>query len=1243
MADLVSIGVSGLSAYQNALAVTSNNIANINTPGYTEEQAILAPAGLSGNDVISIGDGVITQSISRLSNSFLESNLREATAAVGAQNSLVQGLSQLQNEIGSSTAGLSTQLQSFFNSVSSLQANPSDAGTRASFFATAQSTAEQFNSVGSTIQNLSADAVTQIDNSVGTVNGILQQIYSVNQEINQHASDKNPPATLLDQRDSLLTQLSQNMGISTQYSDSGAVSVYAGNSATGPVLVDSTQTNTLSAVVDPNNNTHVSFVLNQASNPQTISPITSGVIGGYVNFLSQGIAPTMDQINRIANTFGSAINAIQTNGMDANGNIGQPMFYLGPEYAASGPAIAGSENLNVTMANPAQVTGNSYTAVFDGSSGQWKVTDSATGAETSGSGDIQFEGLNFSFTGAAVSGDEYTINPTSTAAQAISLAISDPNQIATASQVQVSADLVNNKGTATATATVVTPPLPPAGIKDLSQVISYFTNGSGSSTYIAPSATNKTIAYIPAGTTNVNLSSGSGEFAVFTRDGVQLSGPAVTDTSFMTTANGFNAGAAANYSTTYLNQTGVNGGNSYLGQSYTFGQTANPVQNLDLNGNPINGSYSPATISTGPIVAGQTLAAGSLSINGQPFPPTAYTLSTASALAQELSTYGNVTATANGNTVQITQNITAQAAQASNYTLTLTPSGGASTTYSGTTIADLVASINASTTSSGASATVGSASDPINLSVANGTVISNNNVGLPSEAVTSATTQPVVANISGYSINLNGQTVTASSDTDLLSKINSNTALKNSGVTASYDASGNISITDQLTANLNGTNFTGANADELISSINSQAQVTGVSATLNTDGTIGIVSSNSVLTVGNNNLGISANSYSKNTTVVGNPLAENSFTIGANNLGIAPGSSTSVTGNNYYVMVNGYRYSSPTLQGLQNVINSTGSGITASDAGNGFAISKLDTSAAPVTFLVGANNLGISQAVNAAASPLSISLNGSDTSDLALTNIGLSPGFQMSQPLAEDLLVVSVNNTNGMTIQGSYQQPSNDGSAASTSTAANNISVESLPASQRNWEIKFSADGTHYSILDTTLSAANPTQYQPTVVVSNGTFNPSNPTISYGNWSTTFTGTPQPNDTYYVNPTQGPNASVSYTNGEQNAATSLSDNSNIAQMAAVASNTTYFGNNQTLEQAYTATVNDIGAKLSQAQTAQTTQQAVLTQAQSARDQVSGVNMDTELANMIKYQQAYQASSKIVSTAMTLFDYLIQNI
>jgi len=1013
MADLVSIGVSGLSAYQNALSVTGNNIANVNTPGYTEEQAILAPAGMSGNDVISIGGGVLTQSINRLSNSFLESNLRDATAAVGAQNSLVQGLSQLQNEIGSSTAGLSTQLQSFFNSVSSLQANPADAGTRANFFAAAQSTAERFNSIGDTIQALSNDTATQINNATDTVNGILKQIYSVNQEINLHASDKNPPATLLDQRDQLLSNLSQNMGISAKYADSGAVTVYAGSSQTGPAMVSSTKVNTLNAVIDPYNSGQVTFVLNQKSAPQPIKPITTGVIGGYINFLSQGITPTLDKINQIANIFGSAVNSVQTNGMDANGNVGQPIYYLGQAYVASGPAIAGEENLSVTITDPSQVTGKGYTATFDDKTQQWNIHNNSSGAATSGVGNISFEGLSFNFSGTALNGDTYQISPTSTAAQSISLAITDPSQIATASQVQATADIANNVGTATAAATVVAPIPTAAGIKDISQIISYAVDGSGGSTYIAPTANNKTIAVIPAGTSAINLSSSGSDFAIFTRDGVQLAGPTVSDTSFMNQANGFNVGAADNYNTNYLNTTGAGGSSSYLWQNYTFGQVANAIQKLDLNGNPIAGSYTPATITTSDITFPLTLTGDSLSINGQQFPAgnqsSQVTFNNASDLATAINTnITGVTVTATGNKVQITQKVEVDAAPDS-----------------------------------------------------------------------------------------------------------------------------------------------------------------------------------------------------------------------------IPGQGP------YAITINGYAYTAASLQNLAASINNSNIGVSALTVNGGISVVKSDPAALNVDLRIGDNNLGIGQGSSTAYPSLSISLNGtSDTTPIKA--IGLNAGFQMVKPLSEDLLIVAVNNTAGMQIQGSYQLPSGSTTNSLKSQVGTSTYVGALPASQRNWQIKFSSDGTHYSISDTT-------QIPPTIVVTNGKYDQSNPVIQYGNWKVTLTGAPRPNDTFYVNPTKAPNQPSSDANGQQNAASALSDNSNIVQLSAIASNQEYFGNNLTLQQSYTAAVNDIGAKLAQAQTAQTTQQSVLTQAQTARDQVSGVNLDSELANMIKYQQAYQASSKIVSTAMQLFDYLITNI
>ena len=1175
MADLVSIGVSGLSAYQNALSVTGNNIANVNTPGYVDEQAVLAPAGLSGNDVISIGGGVLTQSISRLSNEFLESNLREATAAVGAQNSLVQGLSQLQNEIGSPTSGLSAQLQSFFNSVSALQANPSDAGTRANFIGAAQSTVEQFNSVGSTLQSLSDDTVTQINNSTDTVNGILKQIYSVNQEINLHASDKTPPATLLDQRDQLLTQLSQNMGITSTYSNSGAVTVYAGNSATGPALVNSTSANLVNAVVDPNDASHVSFVINQKSNPQTISPITSGVIGGYVNFLSQGIVPTVNQINRLANTFGNAINVIQTNGMDATGKVGQPMFYLGPAYQASGPAIAGNENLAVTMADPTAVTGNAYTGVFDQSTQQWTITNNSSGASKKGSGNISFEGLNFDFTGSAVNGDTFQINPTSTAAQSIAMAIQDPSQIATASQIQAQANLQANQGNATISASATPLPSVPLGIKPIDQVLSNGVSSLAAATTFPSSMINKTVAYIPAGTSNINLNAASGNFAIFTRDGVQLSGPSLTSlnidpATIINTANGFNLGpkdnAAARYNTDYLNAT--SGQSSYLGQNISYGQTVAPVSKIDINGNPIAGSYTPAVLTLGPFNSGQvTLNAGSIVIDGKSFPATQQTFAGADSA----------------------------------------------------TIAGAIASqINAP--ASGLD---------VHANVVNGQL----KLYKPPVVSTAINTS--------FQIQIGANNYNADSLIDLQSAINIDTPT--TGIVASGGPNGPLNLSSLAKITINGTTYSGVTKAALVAAINNSTATSNISASLNSaDGTISL-SSNSISTninISNANFSsISAKSVAgKSTLNIGSQFNPPTFSIGANTINMAQATSTAnVTSTPYYVTLNGTVFSAPTLTQLATDINSYGAtpnvanssvySAAINSAGTLITFGPNTSPTDPIKFLVGDNNLGIPSGTAPDLSPITINV--ADTSNAGsivdnsneLTQLGLNPGFQMQKPLGEDLLVVALPSTNGrlLSLQASFNSAT--GSNSNPNPASDGGFDASTTPIKRNWKITFT-DATHYSISDIDSGLST-----PTTVVSGATFDPTNPTISYGDWTATLSGTPKPGDSFSLSPTDSTNAS--------------NDNSNVQQFSLVASNQNYFGNNMTLSQAYTATVNDIGAKLSQAQTAQTTQKAVLTQAQSARDSVSGVNLDNELANMLKYQQAYQASSKIVSTAMQLFDYLIQ--
>ena len=100
MTDLIGIGVSGLSAYQRALATTSNNVANLQTEGYVRQRAVLASSGQDGGSKISIGTGVRFAEVQRLYDRFAEENLQRAGSMLEAEAGLLKELQALQDAIG---------------------------------------------------------------------------------------------------------------------------------------------------------------------------------------------------------------------------------------------------------------------------------------------------------------------------------------------------------------------------------------------------------------------------------------------------------------------------------------------------------------------------------------------------------------------------------------------------------------------------------------------------------------------------------------------------------------------------------------------------------------------------------------------------------------------------------------------------------------------------------------------------------------------------------------------------------------------------------------------------------------------------------------------------------------------------------------------------------------------------------------------------------------------------------------
>lgn len=611
MVDLVSIGVSGLSAYQRALATTSNNIANLQTEGYVRQRAVLQTAGQDNTSRISLGNGVQFAEVQRLYDRFAEENLQRATSDLKGEETLLKELQSLQDALGSSEAGLHGAFQAFFDAARALEAAPASTGVRAGFLASAEGVAARFRGLGGTASNLDRTTQAQIEQSVGEVNSLLQEVASLNSQLVKRTTDREQPMQLLDRRDAVLKSLSERIGITVQFSNSGAATVYAGDSASGVALVENVETRTLSVQFDPVDYGKVQFVLDAASRPVVLPNVRTGTLGGLVSFRGQALGPAAERLDTLALAFGREVNRLHKEGLDSLGRPGTDLFYTGPDFVIDGRANAGNSRLGVDVVNATNVQSNSYSMRFSAASGVWTVTNDQTQASTTGAQEMTLDGLRFSLQGTPRDGDTYRVTPTSRPALAFRTLIKDPSEVAGASKLMSSVAETNLSATS-ADVALVTPRT--ATSHSLIDSVIPRTNGTTiESTLVAVRST--PIAVIPAGYRDVALSSsiGGGELAVFTRDGRQLAGPDLTAraTDVVTSANGFYAGAV--FSADYLNKTGAD---AYLDQAFIFGQVASSSSQLDSAG---NAQLTPAIIVTDTVDGAAIAGDGRLKIriNGE--------------------------------------------------------------------------------------------------------------------------------------------------------------------------------------------------------------------------------------------------------------------------------------------------------------------------------------------------------------------------------------------------------------------------------------------------------------------------------------------------------------------------------------------------------------------------------------------------------------------------------------------------
>jgi flagellar hook-associated protein 1 FlgK len=320
MSDMLSIGASGVRAYQTALTTVSENIANSGTAGYVRRSASVREVAAVNTNSIN-GLGAIVTGINRSADPVRNGAVRSAGADLARTDTSVNWMERI--ETGLTGNQLGTRITDFFNSARAVAADPSAAAPRAAMMESAASVAQSFAATGNALAAAMSDLDAGTDAAVNQLNGLTAALAKINNGIGSTTPGTSGAANLLDQRDQLLEQMSALTDVDVQLDSAGRATVRAGTG--GPVLVQGATAGVVTSV--RNDEGAMSFAVHRGGEAASFAP-SGGALAGMAEG-AQRIATAQGQLETLAADFANGVNDVQAQGRDLAGNPGEPMFEVG--------------------------------------------------------------------------------------------------------------------------------------------------------------------------------------------------------------------------------------------------------------------------------------------------------------------------------------------------------------------------------------------------------------------------------------------------------------------------------------------------------------------------------------------------------------------------------------------------------------------------------------------------------------------------------------------------------------------------------------------------------------------------------------------------------------------------------------------------------------------------------------------------------------------------------------------------
>jgi flagellar hook-associated protein 1 FlgK len=359
LSSALANAMSGLTANQAALAITSSNVANANTTGYVAESVnqVEEPTGGAGAAALVTG-------VSRDIDAFVQSQLRTETGGAGFANQTSNILTQLQSIYGTpgGTGTLETALNNFTSAIQALQTSTTGTSAQTTALAAAQTLAQQLNTTSQGIQTLRTNVQQDIGNSVAQANTDMKQIAALNTKLQSLSPTDPAAATLEDQRDSAINDLSNLVDVKVTVDSSNQANVFT---STGIQLVGDglasqfnfTSPGTLSPTSLYNANPALSGVgsltisLPNGSSLDVVSNnvITSGQIAADLQLRDTTLVQAQAQVDQLAATLSSSLSDQTTQGTAVTPTASTSGFTLDLSNVQAGNTV------NLTYTNPAGV------------------------------------------------------------------------------------------------------------------------------------------------------------------------------------------------------------------------------------------------------------------------------------------------------------------------------------------------------------------------------------------------------------------------------------------------------------------------------------------------------------------------------------------------------------------------------------------------------------------------------------------------------------------------------------------------------------------------------------------------------------------------------------------------------------------------------------------------------------------------------------------------------------------------